>query len=267
MMFKQLVVLILLISTSLLTANDALDKAISAEHRKDNMARDMFRNPKETITFFQIEPTHRVIEVTPGGSGWYTEILAPYLREAGKLTIGHFDPESESDYYKRNYKKLVDKLNASPELYNKVDIGLFAPPGKYQIGEAGTYDRVVTFRNVHNWTSNGDAAMDRIFTEFFNALKPGGKLGVIDHRLPEDRTKDFEGGYVKESYVIALAEKAGFKLEAKSELNANAKDPVDSAIGVWRLPPSMSRGPDEQKDAYKAIGESDRMTLLFVKPE
>ena len=267
MMFKPLLAITLLASTGLMSANDALDQAIAAEHRKDSMARDMFRNPKETLSFFQIEPNHKVIEITPGGSGWYTEILAPYLRDAGQLTIGHFDPESDSDYYKRNYKKLLDKFNASPELYNKVDVGLFAPPGKYQLGEAGTFDRVVTFRNVHNWTRNGDEEMDRIFTEFFNALKPGGKLGVIDHRLPEDRSKDYEGGYVKESYVITLAEKAGFKLESKSEINANPKDPVDSADGVWRLPPSLSRGSDEDKEKYKAIGESDRLTLLFTKPE
>ncbi len=264
---KLSILLVLIAYTGLIQANDALDKAIAAEHRQESAARDAFRNPKETLSFFQIAPNHRVIEITPGGSGWYTEILGPYLRESGHLALGHFDPESDSDYYKKNYKKLVNKLNASPELYNKVEIGMFAPPGKYQLGEEGSFDRVVTFRNVHNWTKHGDTEMNRIFTEFFNVLKPGGKLGVIDHRLPEDREIAYEGGYVKESYVIELAEKAGFKLEGKSEVNANPKDPVDSAVGVWRLPPSMSRGEEADKPKYEAIGESDRMTLLFVKPE
>ena len=267
MITKRILALLLLVSTSYATANDALDKAINAEHRKDSMARDMFRNPKETITFFEIAADHKVLEITPGGSGWYTEILAPYLRDNGHITIGHFDPNSSSDYYKRNYKKLVDKFAASPDLYDKVEIGVFATPGKYEYGEDGTFDRVVTFRNVHNWTRSGDDEMKVIFSSFFKALKPGGKLGVIDHRLPEDRAKEYEGGYVKESYVIRLAEAAGFKLDGKSEVNANAKDTVESEKGVWRLPPSLREKDEAQKEKNRAIGESDRMTLLFVKPE
>lgn len=266
MITKRLLALLALISASMVTANDALDAVISAEHREQSMTRDVFRNPKETLTFFEVEPQHRVLEITPGATGWYTEILAPYLRDSGHLTIGHFDPNSEREYYQRGYKRLMAKFSKSPNLYDKVEVGLFAPPGKYSYGEGG-FDRVVTFRNVHNWTRNGDEEMKKIFTSFYDALKPGGKLGVIDHRLPEDRAKAYEGGYVKESYVVKLAESVGFRLQGKSEINANAKDPVESDKGVWRLPPSLSGDDEAAKEKNRKIGESDRMTLLFVKPE
>lgn len=267
MITKGILALILLVYTGVLTADDALDAVINAEHRESSMARDAFRNPKATIEFFEIAADHKVLEITPGGSGWYTEILAPYLRDSGHLTIGHFDPNSSSDYYKRNYKKLLDKFATSPTLYDKVEVGVFATPGNYQYGEVASFDRVVTFRNVHNWTRSGDDEMKVIFSSFFTALKPGGKLGVIDHRLPEDRANDFQGGYVKESYVVRLAEAAGFILEGKSEVNANPKDTVESDKGVWRLPPSLREEDEAEREKNRAIGESDRMTLLFVKPE
>lgn len=247
-------------------SHDALDKAIAGEHRKDSSARDKYRNPKGTLEFLGVMPNHSVLEISPGGNGWYTEILGPYLRDEGKLVLGHFDKNSEREYFQRNYKKLVDKLSANPELYGKVELATFQAPGVYDLGEKNSYDRIVTFRNVHNWMRNGEEEMATIFQEFADHLKPGGKLGVIEHRLPEDREKDGQGGYVKESYVIKLAEKAGLKLEAKSEVNANPKDTADWERGVWTLPPSLRLG-DQDREKYQAIGESDRMTLLFVKPE
>lgn len=256
----------LTMSASIVQADHhALEMAINGEHRKASSVRDKFRNPKETLQFLGVEANHKVLEISPGGSGWYTEILGPYLNAKGQLVLGHFDKNSESSYFKRNYKKLVDKLEASPELYGNVKLGVFQAPGVYDIPEMGTYDRVLTFRNVHNWTRNGDEEMNKIFTLFFDALKSGGKLGVIEHRLPEDREGNGAGGYVKESYVIKLAEAAGFKFEGSSEVNANPKDTADYEKGVWTLPPNLREG-DKDREKYLAIGESDRMTLLFVKP-
>ena len=244
----------------------ALDMAIAGEHRANSSERDLFRNPKATIEFLQIKPNHSVLEISPGGNGWYTEILGPYLRDNGKLSLGHFDKNSTVGYFQRNYKKLVDKLEANPELYDKVELVTFQAPGVYDLGAKNSYDRIVTFRNVHNWMGNGEEEMATIFQQFADHLKPGGKLGVIEHRLPEDRAKDGAGGYVKQSYVIKLAEAAGLKLEASSEINANPKDTADYEKGVWTLPPSLRLG-EQDRAKYQAIGESDRMTLLFVKPE
>lgn len=255
----------LVLGTSMVSAeHHGLDAVLKAEHRSETMARDVYRHPKETLEFFQVKPDMKVIEISPGGKGWYTEILAPYMKGKGKLVLGHYDKNTESSYFQRNYKSLMDKLSGSPELYDQVEIATFHPPGVYDLGEMGTYDRVVTFRNVHNWMRHGDDEMAAIFKLFYDSLKPGGKLGVIDHRLPEDREKNGQGGYVKQSYVVALAEAAGFKLEASSEINANAKDTADYEKGVWTLPPVLRLG-NEDREKYLAIGESDRMTLLFVK--
>jgi predicted methyltransferase len=258
--------MIVVFSSSLVVADQhVLEMAINGEHRKESSVRDKYRNPKETLTFLGVEADHKVLEISPGGGGWYTEILGPYLNANGQLVLGHFDKNSDVPYFKRNYQKLVDKLETAPELYGNVKLGVFQAPGVYDIPEMGTYDRVLTFRNVHNWTRNGDEEMNKIFKLFFDALKPGGKLGVIEHRLPEDRDSNGAGGYVKQSYVIQLAEAAGFKFEASSEVNANPKDTADYEKGVWTLPPSYRMG-DEDREKYEAIGESDRMTLLFVKP-
>ena len=267
MKYLSLLLALAVIYTPVAEANpNALDEAIAAEHRTKNSARDKYRNPKGTLEFFQIKPGQTVLEISPGGSGWYTEILGPYLHDNGKLVLGHFDKNASNDYYVRNYKKLVDKLKANPELYGNVELAVFQAPGVYDLGEKNSYDRIVTFRNVHNWMGNGEDEMLKIFKLFADHLKPGGKLGVVEHRLPEDRAKDGAGGYVKESYVIKLAEAAGLKLEGKSEVNANAKDTADYEKGVWTLPPRLRLG-DQDREKYLAIGESDRMTLLFVKPE
>jgi predicted methyltransferase len=244
-------------------ADDALQAAIAGASRTPaNVARDVYRHPYETLTFFGIKPTMTVVELVPGG-GWYTEILAPYLREQGKY-IGAGTPP---DPVKRTGMAFKNKLESNPAVYDKAVSGVFNPPSAYNIAPAGSVDMVLTFRNVHNWIEGGDAQMVAVFKQMYAVLKPGGVLGVVDHRLPEKATQDAtaSSGYVKESYVIGIAEKAGFKLAGKSEVNANPKDKADHKKGVWALPPTYANR-DEDRAAYQAIGESDRMTLKFVKP-
>jgi len=241
----------------------AIDKAVSAKHREKNSKRDQFRHPKQTLEFFQVNESQTVIEILPGGGGWYTEILAPLLKEKGHFYAAQYNPETDSVYRQKTIKRFSDKLAANPELYGNVKMAVFAPPADFQLGEAGTADRVVTFRNLHNWTGGKDEDVLAIFKAFHTVLKTGGKLGLTDHRLPEDRSEG-TSGYVKQSYAIKMAEAAGFTLEASSDINANPNDTVDHPEGVWTLPPSYALG-DKDKEKYKAIGESNRMTLLFVK--
>lgn len=250
------------------TTDDALKAAIAAEHRTPAyVQRDNARHPYETLTFFGIEPTMTVVELSPGGAGWYTEILAPYLRDAGHYIAASYSEESPREYrrgYTENFKK---KLAAAPALYDKVEMTVFEPPSHLQYAQPGSADLVLTFRNLHNWLSYGDDNMKRVFQSVFDTLKPGGVFGVVEHRLPEAMPQDAtaSSGYMHESYVIDLAQSVGFKLADKSEVNANPKDTADHPNGVWALPPGY-RNKDENRAHYEAIGESDRMTLKFVKP-
>lgn len=240
----------------------ALDAAIAGAHRSPaNRGRDAQRHPKETLTFFGLRPDMTVVEIAPGG-GWYTEILAPVLKEQGKLIAAHGDPNGGA-YGRRTLGNYLLKLAANPDMYGEVEVVPFSP-AKSMLGVApGSADMVLTFRNAHNWVSAGNA--EAAFKLFFDALKPGGVLGVTDHRWPEDREADPKSGYLKESEVIRLAESAGFKLAAKSEINANPRDTKDHEKGVWTLPPTFAKG-NADRGRYAAIGESDRMTLKFVKP-
>jgi len=249
--------------TTTVTANDKLNKVIASKHREASSSRDKYRHPAETLNFFQVEANHKVVEIWPGGGAWYTEILAPYLADEGVLYGAMYNPETESKYQLKTMKKFNAKMSANQELYGKVKVVVFSPPSDFQLGADASVDRVLTFRNVHNWTRSGDEAVLAAFQAFYKVLKPGGKLGVTDHRLPEDRTSG-TGGYLKQSYVIKMAEAAGFKLEASSEINANSKDTADYEKGVWTLPPRLALK-EKDKEKYLAIGESDRMTLLFVK--
>ena len=262
-----LVTSIALLSSSTLLAghheNMELNKALAGKHRTESAARDKYRHPLGTLEFFQVQANHTVVEIWPSGGAWYTEVLAPYLKKDGKFYAAQYNPASDNEYQQKTLKKFNAKLAAHPEVYNKVEMAIFNPPSEFKLGEAGSVDRLLTFRNVHNWTRSGDDAVLGIFQAFHEVLKTGGKLGVVEHRLPEDR-KEGTVGYVKESYVIKMAEAAGFKLEDRSEVNANAKDTADHEKGVWTLPPVM-RLKDQDKEKYLAIGESDRMTLLFVK--
>lgn len=247
---------------------DALATAVASTERSEaNRARDDYRRPYETLQFFGIAPNMTVVEIWPGG-GWYTEILAPYLHAEGTLYAAHFPAQTNSDYYQRSRKNFLARVNDNAN-FSKVVVTEFSPAGEQLIAPAGSADLVLTFRNLHNWyMGDGDKAVQQAFRQFYDALKPGGVLGVVDHRLPETRADaEMEStGYMKESYAIAMAEAVGFELAARSELNANPKDDADHPRGVWTLPPTLGLG-DENRDEYLAIGESDRFTLKFVKPK
>jgi predicted methyltransferase len=246
-------------------ATDAkLQQVINGDHRSaDNSARDQYRKPFETLNWLGIKDNMTVVEITPGG-GWYTEILAPYLKENGSYYAAGFDGKNGASWAKRAVKRFNDKLAADPAHYGKVNVTVLAPPSNTEIAPAGSADMVLTFRNVHNWMAAGTS--DAVFNAMYRALKPGGTLGVIEHRGNPAVKQDpkAKSGYVNEAYTIAMAEKAGFKLAGKSELLANAKDSRNHPKGVWTLPPRLRLG-NEDKAKYLAIGESDRMLLKFVK--
>ena len=225
-------------------------------------SRDQYRHPMATLAFFGITPQMDVLEISPGG-GWYTEVLAQYV--TGNLLAGHYDPQSDRAYYRNSQSKFAAKIAAAPELYGNVKMHVFDASAKKLSAETSSVDAVVTFRNVHNWMGSSTEASS--FELFFNALKPGGMLGVVEHRAPDgtDKATMKKSGYMTQNYVIELARGAGFVLEASSEVNANEKDTANHPKGVWTLPPSLRLG-DQDRDRYLAIGESDRMTLRFRKP-
>lgn len=243
-----------------------LERVLAGDHRSDaNRARDVYRHPKETLTFFGLRQDMTVMEVWPGGGGWYLEVLAPTLREKGRYIAASWDPKSESKYVQENSKKLADKIAARPELYDRVQMAALQVPNALTPVPDGSVDMVLTFRNIHSWMGNdGTAAM---FKAMYAALKPGGILGVVEHRASNDAPQDpkAKSGYVRTDYAIGLAKAAGFELVGESEINANPKDTKDHANGVWALPPSL-RGGDVDRDRFVAIGESDRFTLKFRKP-
>jgi len=249
-------------------ATDSLATVVASTDRSDaNRARDDYRHPLETLQFFGITPDMTVVEISPGG-GWYTEILAPYLKQQGTLYAAHFPSETNSEFYQRSRARFVERV-ATDANFSKVIVTEFSPAGTKLIATANSTDLVLTFRNLHNWYMGGsDEAVQQAFRQFYDALKPGGVLGVVDHRLPETRPDaDMENtGYMKESYAIAMAEAVGFELAERSQINANPNDNADHPRGVWTLPPTLRLG-DENRDDYLAIGESDRFTLKFVKPK
>lgn len=238
-------------------ADPALTAAIKAPTRTPaNVARDKYRHPAETLAFFGVKPGHTVVEIWPAG-GWYTEILAPYVAKSGQYVAA-----APSERARGGVQKLI---SAHPDAYGKVRFATFPSADAPDRVAAGSADVVLTFRNVHNWMGGG--AAQGAFDQMFAMLKPGGVLGVVEHRLPEDAKgiTEAQSGYVKRSTVLALATKAGFKLASESQVNANPKDTHDYPKGVWTLPPNYAEG-DKDRAKYAAIGESDRMTLKFVKP-
>ena len=240
-----------------------LDAALAGDWRRpQDVLRDRFRHPGQTLAFFGVQPDQTVIEITPGG-GWYADILAPYLRARGHYIGAQPAAAADSAGGKRN-AALGEKLASNAAVYGVAELRPFDPAAPV-FGPADSADTVLTFRNVHNWVS--DANAEAYFRAFFAVLKPGGTLGVVDHRAKAGTTLDAmkKSGYLTEALVIGLAQQAGFQLAASSEVNANPLDTTDHPNGVWTLPPTNRH--DAADDAkYQAIGESDRMTLRFRKP-
>jgi predicted methyltransferase len=242
-----------------------LDQVLAGSWRSDkNKARDQYRHPKQTLEFFGVKAGGTLIEITPGG-GWYTEILAPLLKGNGNYIAAVAKPKKPDGEAAQDKSALKKKFEADAAEYGEaksVEFDSKAP----SFGTPASADTVVTFRNVHNWVMADTAPL--MFKAFFDVLKPGGTLGVVDHRAAAtaDLEKIKESGYLPQDYVVKLATDAGFKLVAQSEINANPKDTKDYEKGVWTLPPTLELG-DKDKDKYLAIGESDRMTLKFVKPQ
>ncbi len=257
------------------TQSDASSSAMSLEQAvnsnparsADNLSRDQHRHPIETLTFFEVEPDMAVVEIWPGG-GWYTEILAPYLKNQGKLYAAHFPKSETREYYVNSLAAFKERVANDPA-FSAIELTEFAPTEDSAIAPAGSADRVLTFRNLHNWYMNaGEAGVEAAFATFYKALKPGGILGVVDHRLPESRpnTHMDSSGYMKESLAVKAAEAAGFEFVKSSDINANPEDSADHPRGVWTLPPTLGLG-EQDRERYQGIGESDRFTLKFKKPE
>ncbi|HEV2540857.1 MAG TPA: methyltransferase [Frateuria sp.] len=240
-----------------------LDQVIAGDWRSAaHRARDVYRHPKATLEFFEVRPDQTLIEITPAG-GWYAEILAPLLRDNGRYVAAETHPTAGAEA--RNDDDALRRLFAAhPAQFDHAAIVAFDPKAPV-LGPPASADRVLTFRNVHNWAMAGNAPA--MFKAFFAVLKPGGVLGVVDHRADQGAT--FEqvksSGYLPVDYVVKLATDAGFVLDGSSEINANPKDDHDHPKGVWTLPPTFALGNQDKAD-YQAIGESDRMTLRFVKP-
>jgi predicted methyltransferase len=242
----------------------ALDRILAGDWRsEENRARDRYRHPKATLLFFGIRPEMSVLEVWPE-PGWYTEVLAPLLADQGKYYAGLMAPDPHSPYITRRLDDFRQKLASRPDIYGHVVVVTLPLDGS-DVAPPGTLDMVLTFRNIHNWMARDEAAA--AFATMYRALKPGGVLGVTEHRgnsaVPQD--PHAKSGYVNEDYAIKLIESVGFRLVASSQVNANPKDSKDYEQGVWTLPPTYRLG-DKDHDKYAAIGESDRMTLKFIKP-
>jgi predicted methyltransferase len=243
----------------------ALLAALAAPQRGEaNRARDRWRNPGPTLAFFGIRPTLTVVELSPGGA-WYSEILAPYLRPSGKLFLAHFAADSANQNMRRSRANFADRMAKAPELYDRAVLATLPTASGAPDVPAGSVDLVLTFRNVHNWVS--DKSLDDKLRGCFAMLKPGGVLGVVDHRAAPGTTLEAmaKSGYVTEAFMEERARAAGFVLGAKSEINANAKDTKDHPNGVWSLPPTFA-GKDVERERFAAIGESDRFTHRYIKP-
>ena len=242
-----------------------LEAALAGEHRSDrNRARDEYRHPLETLEFFGLRSDMAVVEVWPGG-GWYSEVLAPVLREQGQYYAAHWPIDSPRPYVTAALGRYRDKLASAPGVYDGVTM-THVGPGAWEMVAPGSADMVLTFRSVHNWMAEGNA--QQMFEAFFAALKPGGVLGVVQHRgdpaVPQDPRA--ATGYVTEAWILSLANSAGFETVGSSEVNANPKDLRSYPEGVWTLPPTSRLDETPGGPKYRAIGESDRMTLKFVKP-
>ena len=249
-------------SDNIANQRDALLEAINDPNRNPSyVKRDQYRNPYETLSFFQINPSMNVLELSAGG-GWYTEILAPYLNTNGQLSVTHHNPDA-GNYYLRSRSAFDEKVKSN-SLFEGVKVITADVPPSSAFTEPASQDLVVTFRNLHNWL--GRDSMKAVMKEAYNSLKPGGYFGVVEHRAPEGSSMEYmkKSGYVTQSLAIEKALEVGFVLVGTSEINANPNDTADHPKGVWTLPPSY-RLKDKDRAKYESIGESDRMTLLFKK--
>ncbi|MDP4534665.1 methyltransferase [Alkalimonas collagenimarina] len=235
-----------------------------------HIARNSFRNPVDTLLFFEVKPKHQVLEIWPA-RGWYTEILAPYLKENGQLTIAHHrqfqldEEDGQQRFWARISRDLSERIESYPDYFGAVQQLSFDPPELLQLGQEASYDRVLSFRNAHILDQEGTLLQS--LTAFFHVLKPGGILGMVEHRSSRlsDISSTASEGYLDEAYIIRVAESIGFELLDRSEINANPLDTRDHPRGVYNLPPTLAMG-SQDSDKYLAIGESDRMTLKFIKP-
>jgi predicted methyltransferase len=259
----------LMLVTAAGLAADHFDPKLVAAVQSDfrsaaDKARDPYRHPLQTLTFFGLKPDMTVVELWPFG-GWYTAILAPYLHDHGTLYAAAMDPDSKDPEDKEANAQLAAMLAAHPQVYGKVKVTVLAA-GKIQLAPDGTADMVVTFRNIHNWVWAG--IQKDVFAAAFRALKPGGILGVEEHRSndPAFVPQTSEQAYVGEQYAISLIQSVGFRFVGQSNVNRNPKDTKDYPKGVWTLPPTYAEG-DNDRARYAAIGESDRFTLKFIKPK
>ena len=238
---------------------------LAGDHRTaENKARDVYRHPVETLGFFGLKPDTTVVEIWPGG-GWYTEIIAPYVRDKGKYIAAGFDPDSEIEFIRQAAARYQAKLAEHPELYDQVEPAVLMPPDKLDFVPPESVDLILTFRSIHNWMPRGN--QDAMAAAMYKALKPGGVLGVVEHRGIPAVPQDLEAktGYINQEFAIEIFEKAGFVLNGSSEINANPADTKDHPEGVWTLPPTL-RLKEQGRETYLGIGESDRFTLRFIKP-
>ena len=256
-----------LIFFSLVNAKN-LDSFINSDNRTPSYKeRDKFRNPKQTLTFFKIKNNMKVIELQPSGGnspgGWYTEILAPFLKEEGLLIAAHFNPE-EAEWRAKMRMNFIDRIKNNND-FKKIKMSVLSMP-PIKLAEDESVDMVLTFRNLHNWLKSG--YLKEVYEVSFQALKPGGIFGIVEHRAPENFTtaEMKKSGYVTESLAIKLAMEVGFLLEEKSDINANILDKKNHPNGVWNLPPTLKINDSQDKQKFLDIGESDRMTLRFIKP-
>jgi predicted methyltransferase len=242
-----------------------LESVSRGDHRSEaNVARNEWRHPVETLEFFGLESDTTIIEILPS-TGWYAEIIAPYVRDHGKYYAAHFSPNASAGYMPRILGVFEEKITDRPDLYGRVTVRHLNPPHEVVIAPAESADMALTFRNVHNWILAEQE--HEFFASFYAALKPGGILGVVEHRAKPGTSVQVmkNSGYVTEAYVKEVATAAGFEFVESSEINANSRDTADHPEGVWTLPPNYRMG-DTDRDKYAAIGESDRMTLKFMKP-
>ena len=248
-------------------ADKLLNKVIKSENRTpEYVIRDKYRNPEKTLLFFGIKKNMKVIELQPSGGnspgGWYTEILAPYLKESGLLIAAHFNPK-ESEWRARMRRGFEERVKYNKD-FSKIQMSVLSMPPE-KLAPDNSVDMILTFRNLHNWLKSG--YLKNVIQVSFDALKKGGIFGVVEHRAPEtfNVSKMNSTGYVTESLAIKLATEVGFILVDKSEINSNEKDNKNHPKGVWTLPPTLKLK-DKNKEKYLMIGESDRMTLKFIKP-